>query len=62
MKRDHAQARAMSLKDVLDGATRATQRVAQWPEWKQKLSHSRTATVEAQRIKHARTADRESET
>ena len=30
--------RTLTLKEVLEGAKRAEERIAQWPEWKRELS------------------------
>lgn len=42
MAQTQSQPRTLTLKEVLEGAERAQQRVSAWPEWKRELSGSRS--------------------
>lgn len=43
MDRPNTQPRTLTLKEVLEGAERAQNRVSTWPEWKRELSVSVSA-------------------
>lgn len=49
MDRKPPQPRTLTLKEVLEGAERAQQRVSTWPEWKRELSASSSSCNDLKR-------------
>jgi hypothetical protein len=49
MDRPATQPRILTLKEVLEGAERAQQRVSTWPEWKRELSASASSGDDSSR-------------